>query len=81
MFVGQVTLFSANALECVFINNQECKIKPQILSIKSDNLFFLPYNIQVKKYSGGCNNVNDPFAKLCVADVVKNINVKVFNLM
>ena len=28
-----------------------------------------------------CNNVNDPYEKLCVPDVVKNINVKVFNLV
>ena len=31
--------------------------------------------------SGSWNNINDPCAKLCVSDVVKNINVKVFNLM
>ena len=27
------------------------------------------------------NNINDTYANLCVPDVVKNINVKVFNLM
>ena len=26
-------------------------------------------------------NINDPYAKMCVPDVVKNLNVKVFNLM
>ena len=31
--------------------------------------------------SGSCNNINDPYAKVCVPDVFKNINVKVFNLM
>ena len=40
-----------------------------------------PYYIGVNKCSGNCNTINDPFAKLCVPDVVKNINVKVFNLM
>ena len=28
-----------------------------------------------------CNNINDPLAKLCVPDIVKNVNVKKFNLM
>ena len=28
-----------------------------------------------------CNNINDPYSKLCVPDLVKNINVKVFTLM
>ena len=27
--------------------------------------------IQVHKCSGSCNNINDPYAKLCVPDVVK----------
>ena len=26
-------------------------------------------------------HINDPYAKMCVSDVVKNLNVKVFNLM
>ena len=28
-----------------------------------------------------CNNINDPYARVCVPDTVKNLNVKVFNLM
>ena len=28
-----------------------------------------------------CNNINDPYAKVCVPDIVKKLNVKVFNLM
>ena len=42
---------------------------------------FYPYNIKVNKFSGSCNNINNPYAKLCVPDIVKNINVVVFNLM
>ena len=37
------------------------------------------YSILVNKCS--CNNINDLYAKLCVPDVIKNINIKVFNLM
>ena len=42
---------------------------------------FYPFSIKVNKCSRSCNNINDPYAKLCVTDVVKNINIKVFNLM
>ena len=42
------------------------------------NLTFYLYSIEVNKY---CNIINDSYAELCVPDVVKNINVKVFNLM
>ena len=39
------------------------------------------FSIKKNKCSGICNNINDPCAKMCVPDVVKNLNVKVFNLM
>ena len=44
------------------------------------NLYFFSFSIKIIKGSGSCNN-NDPYAKLCVPGVVKNINLKVFNLM
>ena len=40
-----------------------------------------PLSIKVNKCSGGCNNVNDPMAKLCVPNIVKDMNIKVFNLL
>ena len=42
---------------------------------------FYPYSIEVNKCSGSCNNINDPYSKLSVPDVIKNINIKVFNLL
>ena len=42
---------------------------------------FFPFSIKASKCSGSCKNINNPYAKLCIADVVKNLNVKFFNLM
>ena len=42
---------------------------------------FFPLGIKTSKCGGSCNNSNDPYPKLCVPDVIKNLNVKVFNLM
>ena len=73
---------SLNAVpKCISMNNQECKIRPEIININSNEPLFYPYSIKVNKCSGSCDNINDPYAKLCVPDVVKNINIKVFNLM
>ena len=44
------------------------------------NLFF-PFSIETSKCSGSCNDINYPYAKICVPDVMKNFNVKVFNLL
>ena len=75
------TLTSVNMLRCISMNNQECKVRPQIVNVNSDEPVFYPFSIKTSKCSGSCNNINNPYAKLCVPDVVKNLNVKVFNLM
>ena len=72
---------SVNTLKCVSINNQECKIRTKIIDINNNEPKFYPYNIKIITYSGSCNSINDPLAKLCVPDVVKSTDVKVFNLM
>ena len=59
------------------MNNQLCKVRPKVINQPS----FYPCSVKISKCSGSCNNINDPFAKLCVPDVVKNMNVKVFNLI
>ena len=74
-------LRNVNPLKCVSMNNQECKIRTNIIDVNNMESTFYPFSISVNKCSGSCNNINDPYAELCVADVVKNINVKVFNLM
>ena len=68
-------------LSCISMNNQECKVRPQIVNINRDDPMFFPSSIKTRKCSGSCNNSNNPNAKLCVPDIVKKLNVKVFNLM
>ena len=50
-----------------------------MLIVKS--LYFFPFSINTSKCSGSCNNINDPYTKLCALDVVKNLNDRAFNLM
>ena len=72
---------SAIQLNCISMKNQECKIRPQVININSNNPIFYPFSIKTSKCSGNCNNINYPYAKICVPDIIKNLNVKVFNLM
>ena len=81
-FLGLTVISNiTGALECISMKNQECKVRPEIININSNNPMFYPFSIKVSKCSGNCNNINDPYARICVPDVVKNLNVKVFNLM
>ena len=63
------------------MNNQACKVRPEIINVNSNEPVFYPFSIKTSKCSGSCNNINDPYAKICVSDIVKNLNVKVFSLM
>ena len=56
-------------------------MRPEIANINSSNSIFYSFSIKVNKCNGNCNNINDPYAKICVPDAIKNLNVKVFNLM
>ena len=40
-----------------------------------------PYKIKVDKCVGSCNDVENPYFKVCLPDIVKNISVKVFYLI
>ena len=79
--LSYVNQLSTNQLSCISMNNQECKVRPEIINVNSDEPVFYPFSIKTSKCSGSCNNINNPLAKLCVPDVVKNLNVKVFNLV
>ena len=72
---------NATPLRCISMINQESKVRLEIVNVNSDKPVFYPLSIKTSKCSGSCNNANDPYAKMCVSDVKKNLNVKVFNLM
>ena len=81
-FLGLTILSNfTNALDCISMKNRECKVRPEIISINSNNPMFYPFSIKVNKCNGNCNDINNPYARICVPDIVKNLNVKVFNLM
>ena len=66
---------------CVSIDNQEFKIRPETINVNSDEPVFYSFSIKTSKCSGSCNNINGPYTKMCVPNVIKNLNVRVFNLM
>ena len=85
MFFIGLTILSvftnANSLKCISMSNQACKARPEIINFNSYNPIFYPFSIKTSKCSGNCNNIDDPYAKICVPDVAKDLNIKVFNLM
>ena len=59
-------LSNVNSLECVSMNNQECKIRPEIINLNTYETVFYLYSIKTNKCKGSCNTINDPYAKIFV---------------
>ena len=70
-----------NSLSCISMKNQDCKVRPEIIHVNSNEPVFYPFSIRTNICGGSCNNINDPYAKICVSDVIKDLTAKVFNLM
>ena len=75
-----VNSLNAIPLSCISMNNQACKAIPQVVNVNSNNPIFYPFSIKTSKCSGNWN-INNPYAKICVPDVIKDLNIKVFNLI
>ena len=75
------TLTRVNLLSYISMDNKECKVRPQVVNINRDEPVFFSFSLKTSQCSGGCSNMNDPYAKLCVPDVVKTLNAEVFYLM
>ena len=71
-------VLNVNSLECVSMNNKECKIRSETINVNLNEPMFYPFSITINKCKGNCNTINDPYAKLRVPDTIKIINV--FNL-
>ena len=48
MFFG-CNLSSVNPLECVLMNNQECKVRPEVVNVNSNETEFYLFSIKTSK--------------------------------
>ena len=62
---------------------QKCMRRPKILDVNESvgEALFYPYIVQVNKCSGRCNTLDNPIEKLCVPNVIKGLNMKVYNFL
>ena len=78
-FIELITLSNftkAIPLNCISMKNQECKTRLQVINVNSNNPIFYSFSIKTNKCCGNCNNINNPYAKICVPDVIKDLNIK-----
>ena len=63
MMFFNYNLSSVNPLKYISMNNQKCKVRPEIININSNEPSFYPYSAKITKCSRSCNNISDPYAK------------------
>ena len=67
-----------NAIPCSSIKNQECKVREVITN---NEYMTYPYIIKVNRCNGNCNNITNPYSRVCIPDIIKNVIVKIFDLI
>ena len=65
----------------VTLNSRPCQGRPTIVNINSRETLFYQFLIGVNKCGGICNAVDDLYARAFVLNKVKNMNLKVVNVM
>ena len=81
--MGLFNIIKTKALECVSVVTQECMPRPKILDVDEGvgEALFYPYNLLVNKCSGSCDTIDDPMVRLCVPNIIKRLNMKVYNFL
>ena len=59
---------NVNSLKYVLIKNQECKVREVIIN---NNYKLYPFSLKVNRCNGNCNNISNPYSRVCVPNVAK----------
>ena len=93
MFFGVLSIFtigrfgeplasnSERSIKGVSLNNRPCQARPTLVITNSNETLFYPFSLSVNKCGGSCNTIDDVYARVCVPNKVKNMSLKVFNLI
>ena len=83
LLISLFGIIKTKALECVSVVNQKCMPRPKIPDVNEGvgEALFYPYNVLVNKCSGSCDTINNPMAKLCFPNVIKRVNMQVYNFL
>ena len=70
MFTELFILVGSLAVKCVSLNNQPCQVRSTFVNVNLNKPIYYPFFVSVSKCSGGCNTIDDSFARICIPDKV-----------
>ena len=68
---GNFMLIPKDKPDCFLLKNEECKVRKRIAD--NDYITFL-YKIKVDRCIGSCNDKNNPYYKVFLPNIVKNVS-------
>ena len=80
-FSGSLVSNSKGLAKCVLINHWPCQARPILVNINLNQILYHPFTASIDKCRGSYSTIDSPYPRVCVPDKVKNMNVRVSNLM
>ena len=67
------------------IQNQKCMTQPTLINLHPNEctqcLYYYPFVINLDRYVGSCNTLNDLSNKVCVPKKAQDLNSSIFNML
>ena len=78
-FLGSLaaTKAVAGAIKWVYMNNQKCIVRPTLIDLILNELHSYTFIISMNNCNGSCNNVKDPFGRICLTNKVEDLSLLV----
>ena len=67
--------------KCVSLNNKSCIGRQMLTGLNPNELHFYQFIVGLERCDESYNTVEDPSAKVCVPNSIKDVNLKVFNMI
>ena len=59
--------------KCISMKNRECKVREVIIN---NEYMTYPFSIEINKCNGNCNNISNPYSRVCIPNIINNVTLK-----
>ena len=78
---GSLASNSKRRIKCVFLNNRPGQARPKFVNVNFKEPLYYSFTVSINKCGWSCTTIGNYYVRINVADKVKNINIKIFNLI
>ena len=87
MFIRLITSIvnASNHTTCISLSNQKCRTQPILIKLHpneyTQGLCYYLFAVNLVRYVGSCNTLNDLSDKVYVLDKTEDLNLSIFNII